>query len=77
MLEALACNLPVITAPYGALLELFEEGDGLYYARDSEGIFAAVKEVKQADSEIKTRQKVMLYSWVNIVSTLERIYGAL
>lgn len=31
VLEAMACNLPVITSRFGGLSDLFHEGDGFYY----------------------------------------------
>ena len=46
VLEAMACNLSVITTKFGALPKVFEEGDGLIFVDDGEDGERAIR--KQA-----------------------------
>ena len=76
VLEAMACNLPVISARFGALPEVFGEGDGLIFADKEDDFFEGLKKVKNS-LEVKTREKVLPYSWEKVVSKLEEIYSSL
>ena len=38
VLEAMACNLPVITTPFGALPRIFSEKEGLYFCSNEEKV---------------------------------------
>lgn len=73
VLEAMSCNLPVITTKFGALPRVFQDGDGLFFVEDEEDIFTALEELMNGIT-INTRVKVMLYSWTNVVEKLETIY---
>ncbi len=74
VLEALACNLPVVTTPFGALPRLFSEGGGLTFARQEAGIIRAVNAVKVENQPVRTREKVLAYGWEELVQQLEAIY---
>ena len=76
VLEAMSCNLPVITTKFGALPRILKEGDGLFFAEGEEDFINALKEIKN-DVNVKTRRKVMLYSWENVGKKLEEIYSTL
>ena len=77
VLEAMSCNLPVISTKFGALPRIFEEGDGLIFVDSEEDIIGAVKKVKNTDVNIETREKVLPYAWGNVVRWLEGIYEEL
>ena len=77
VLEAMACNLPVITTRFGALPRLFMEGDGLFFADSEEDVFKALQEIKKGDVKVKTREKVLPYSWENIGKRLIKTYSRL
>jgi glycosyltransferase involved in cell wall biosynthesis len=77
VLEAMACNLPVITSKFGALPRLFEEGEGLIFAENEEDFIESVRKIKERSKEVRTREKVLPYSWENILSKLEGIYQKL
>ena len=73
VLEAMSCNLPVISTRFGALQRIFEEGDGLFFAKREEEFVNALKEIKNSIN-VKTREKVLPCSWDIIGKKLEEIY---
>lgn len=75
--EAMACNLPVISTKFGALPRIFDEGDGLFFTDSEEELGQKLNEIKQRTVEIKTREKVLPYSWDRVVENLEGIYNDL
>jgi glycosyltransferase involved in cell wall biosynthesis len=77
ILEAMACNLPVIATKFGALLRVFEEGDGLIFVEKEEDFIATLGKIKKTNANTKTREKVLPYSWENIGKKLEEIYSNL
>jgi len=77
VLEAMACNLPVISTRFGALPRIFDEGDGLFFVENEDDVYKITERIKRENMEIKTREKVLPYSWQNIAKRLERIYNEL
>lgn len=77
VLEAMSCNLPVITARFGALPRIFEEGDGLMFVEKEEDFFEAIEKIKNSAVVTKTREKVFPYSWDRVVKKLGVIYDEL
>ncbi len=73
VLEAMSCNLPVITTRFGALPRVFSEGNGLLFAGQEE-IADCLEKIKKSRPEIKTREKVLPYSWDSIAHNLEDTY---
>ena len=73
VLEAMSCNLPVITTWFGALPRVFEEGDGFVFVDSDERLLEEARRAKLG-SHSRTREKVLPYSWRNVVSSLEAIY---
>lgn len=76
VMEAMSCNLPVISSKFGALDRLFAEGDGLYFTKAKEEFLQMLDSIR-AGTEVKTREKVLTYSWENITLRLEQIYSEL
>lgn len=74
VLEAMSCNLPVITTRFGALPRAFDEGDGLIFAQKEEDFHQGVEVIKGSHLAVKTRIKALPYSWENVASKLEKIY---
>lgn len=73
ILEAMACNLPVITTEFGGLTRLFNEGGGLFFARDKD--FSDILERVKNNLNINTRDRILNYSWEHLGNQLEIIYG--
>lgn len=74
VLEAMSCNLPVVSTKFGALPRVFEDGNGLMFVDTHEDFFDAVEKIKDTDITIETRDKVLQYSWENIAKRLGDIY---
>jgi len=73
ILEAMSCNLPVITTKFGALPRIFREGGGFMFIEKDEHLHKAIQAIKNG-IEVKTREKVLPYSWENVVKRLVKIY---
>lgn len=76
VLEAMACNLPVATTPFGALPRIFKEGEGLRFIKSDRDLLNAVKWVNH-DIQCATRNKVLPYDWPHIIASLEQAYKRL
>ena len=74
VLEAMSCNLPIVTTKFGALTRVFEEGNGLIYIDKLEDSLPAIKKIKSGAVTIKTRSKVLPYEWKMINKRLIDCY---
>ena len=70
VLEAMACNLPVLTTPFGSLPENFTETEDFRYFNNVEGLKTGLKKIEAVVP--KTREKVEKYSWNSIAEQLLR-----
>lgn len=73
VLEAMACNLPIISYNFGALSRIFQEGDGFFFIDEDKDFDKLLKDVKNIRN-INTREKIAKYSWKNITEEIEKIY---
>jgi glycosyltransferase involved in cell wall biosynthesis len=64
VVEASACNLPVITTPFGALPEIIREGDGFYYIRSFSEIPQRISSIRSGITS--TSDKVSELSWDSV-----------
>lgn len=65
VLEAMACDLAVITTPYGGLPLLFAAGEGFRYVKSIDEMVTMVEECKRLRCP-GTRQMVQEYAWTRI-----------
>lgn len=69
VLEAMACNLPVVTTKFGGLTDCFEEGGGLYFIDGTEHIADGIEKAKRYD-DVRTRAMVQPFTWPSIAQRL-------
>jgi glycosyltransferase involved in cell wall biosynthesis len=62
VLEAMACNLPVVTMPYGDLATLFAAGGGVSVVRNEWEMVSHVLAARQA-THVRTRDLVIPFTW--------------
>ncbi len=74
VLEAMSCNLPVVTTRFGALPDAIEPGNGIIFAENQAELVKGVESLQNSRTEVRTRDKVLAYSWEKIVAKLEEIY---
>jgi glycosyltransferase involved in cell wall biosynthesis len=72
VLEAMACNLPVVTTRFSGLLEAFPESSGLRFVESQESFLPAIREVLNAAPT--TRDMVTAFSWPAVAERLEQYY---
>jgi glycosyltransferase involved in cell wall biosynthesis len=77
VMEAMSCNLPVVTTVFEGLKTFFEEGEGLIFAEKEEELIAGIESIKKGNISIATREKVERYSWQNITGEIIHIYKTL
>jgi glycosyltransferase involved in cell wall biosynthesis len=67
VLEAMACDLPVVTTRYGGLAEQFPGAKGLLYADDGDGLVDLVT-VAMSIEDAGTRALVEPFTWETVLS---------
>ena len=75
VLEATACNRPVLCAPYKALPRFFPEGNGVYYFSTIEEASQHLKSISEDGGNVKTRNVAQEISWDKIIPKLTDIYS--
>ncbi len=76
VLEAMACNLPVISTKFGALPDLYSNNNdnGLFFVNNDEDILEIIDILQNKNVEIRTRNDILQYSWEKIIERLGMIY---
>lgn len=78
VLEAMGCNIPVITTRFGGIPDYFFSGHGLLIVEDDEDIIVKFRRVLDESPKykrkIKNNLRVARFYWDNIARRLEEIY---
>jgi len=74
VLEAMACNKPILARRFGGLPDLFDEGDGIVYFEEVDAL--TIDDLPDR-SQTKTRELVQEYSWDNTAKTAVQHYRRL
>ncbi|MBA7489547.1 hypothetical protein ES702_00081 [subsurface metagenome] len=74
VMEAMACNLPVISSKFEGLARIFKEDEGLVFAEREEDFIQDVENLKSSNKRIRNREKILPYSWRNVAMQLSSIY---
>ncbi len=69
VLEAMACNLPVVTTRFGALASMFQAGKGFYFFDNQDDIESLVQRAVK-NTNCRTSEMVADYSWDNMASCI-------
>lgn len=69
VMEAMACNLPIVSTLFQGLPSLFKERNGFYFAQGHSEFIDKISKIRELDpKDIKTREMVKAYSWENVVN---------
>jgi len=74
VLEAMACDRPVLSTRFGGLSDMFDEGGGLVFVSDVAGVDPGTL---SDPGPVRTREKVIAYSWESIAEQVARVYEEL
>lgn len=77
VLEAMACNLRVVTTRFSGLESAFEEGHGLRFIDSTDGFLPHVQEMLASPIPPTTRPMVSAYSWQSVINRLQGHYREL
>jgi len=77
VMEAMACNLPIVSRRFGALPRFFEPGDGLFFVDSDDEMRRTVAEIKVRRQPVNTRTKVLSFSWDDIARQIFSLYQAI
>lgn len=74
IMEAMACNLPVVTAELEGIVTFFGNVPGLMVVREGSDFARQVDAVRKGEVTIKTREEIQHFSWENIAQQIAKVY---
>jgi glycosyltransferase involved in cell wall biosynthesis len=69
VLEAMACNLPVISTKFGGLVDCFNNGDGVYFVDDPRELTGKLAAVRSS-TRVRTADSIRDYTWTGVINRL-------
>jgi len=73
VLEAMACNLPVITTNFGSIPILFQEENGLFFIEEPGDISKILEHISEVN--VNNREKILPFAVDNYLIDLLTLYG--
>ncbi len=70
VVEAMACNLPMILTRFGALPRILDEKEGLIFVDNADDIPLRIEQMKKEGLIARTRETATEFSWINITEEL-------
>lgn len=77
ILEAMSCNLPVISTKFGGLEKIIKESEEFFYIEDKEDINEIIIKIRKNKTNSNSREKAKEFSWKNISNEIKIIYQSL
>lgn len=74
ILEAMACNLPIITTPFEGLNQFIRDSNYIKFIYNEENINEIVTQIKQQNGISDTRDLVKEFSWETIANIIASEY---
>lgn len=75
VLEAMSCNLPIVSTRFGALPLIIEKADGMHFVEDREELVETSLRLGVDCVEPRTREAIQRYSWERITDRIADIYS--
>lgn len=75
VLEAMACNIPIITTKFGSLVDMFNEDDDFHFVDTSDDVLQHLKNANNSRKHCTNRKKIENYTWKNFAKRIEEIVG--
>jgi len=66
VMEAAACNLPILSTRFGVLEEFFAEKNGFYYFDDPSQIGEKISLIRENIADVDTRTQAQNYTWQSV-----------
>lgn len=77
ILEAMSCDLPIITTRFGGIPDYFSSNNLLRYIEDPDQLCQELIAIKESSSLQGNRARVLEHDWDSVVSRLELLYTEL
>jgi len=74
ILEAMACDLPIVSFDFGAISRWYGDVPGVNIVRSDEELISRITDIKEKRPEIATRKAVENNDWGNLAKTIYSIF---
>lgn len=74
ILEAMACDLPVISTPFGGLKKIFNTSNSITFVKSFDEALLSIEKLRINGKKQSPRSAIKYYSWDNISRSIEVFY---